>query len=94
MALRMFVLAAGLIALATPALAFESESSETTLPMASSASATAALALPEPDGVSAALPHSEMSRQGALALPEPETAPLEPYHNCHASGDDTVYLTN
>ena len=55
------------------------------------------LALPEPEGVTAALPHSPMPVvEEALALPEPETEPVAPYahYGCRKDRDETVYLTN
>ena len=55
------------------------------------------LALPEPEGVTAALPHSPMPKaEEALALPEPETEAVAPYaeQGCRRNGGETVYLTN
>jgi hypothetical protein len=82
--------AVGLVLIVSPALAFENESSEITLPPAATTSIEAALVLPE-DTV---LPQSVAPAASALVLPEPETTPIAPYSGCHRKRAETVYLTN
>lgn len=91
MALKLIGRATALILMASPALAFESESSEITLPPQSTISREATLALPEAEALE---PFQSMAPSArALALPEPETTPIAPYSGCHRN-KETVYLTN
>ncbi len=92
MALKLIGLATALILMASPTLAFESESSEITLLPQRTVSGEAALSLPE---VEALEPFQSMAPSAnALALPEPETTPIAPYSGCHRNKEETVYLTN